>query len=119
VEEFAALLSELTYISDHPKHQWKRREAALLLVSIFVEDIAMYMTRNMEQFNMLSMFCPQLLKADFKEYRKQFPSLVSCLIGRQLQACVAVCDSIQKWRPEAKEFFTNVLDMATTALAQE
>ena len=45
-EEFKALLEELIYISTHPKNVWKRREVAILMISAFVEDVSMYMTRN-------------------------------------------------------------------------
>jgi hypothetical protein len=54
-------LEEATYISDHPKSPLKRREAALLLLSMFVEDISMFMVRNIEQFDLIPMFCPEIL----------------------------------------------------------
>lgn len=41
------------------------------------------------------------------------------MIGRQLQACAAICDSVPKWRPEAKKFFQQVLDLAVKALREE
>jgi hypothetical protein len=46
--EFKALLEEATYVSDHPKSPIKRREAGLLLLSMFVEDISMFMVRHIE-----------------------------------------------------------------------
>lgn len=37
--EFQALLQEHIYMSEHPKHVWKRREVGLLLLGVFLEDV--------------------------------------------------------------------------------
>jgi hypothetical protein len=58
----------------------------------------MFMVRNVEQYDLISMFCPEVLKQDFLNLKTKFPSLVSKLVGRQLASCVAVCDSIPKWK---------------------
>ena len=44
--EFKELLEELAYVSNHPKDQWKRREIAIVISGVFMEDISMYMIRN-------------------------------------------------------------------------
>jgi hypothetical protein len=33
-------------MSKHPKHPWKRREVGMLLISVFAEDISMYILRS-------------------------------------------------------------------------
>ena len=44
--EFQALLRELAYVSSHPNNDWKRREVAVLLACVFMEDISMFLIRN-------------------------------------------------------------------------
>ena len=83
---------------------------------MFIEDISMYMVKNVEKFDLVSMFCHQILASEFKANRKKFPALVSSLVGRQLSACVAICDSIPKWKPEGKQFFSDVMDISIVAL---
>lgn len=46
MQEFQALLTELAYVSDHPNNDWKRRESAILLAGVFIEDISMYLIRH-------------------------------------------------------------------------
>jgi len=45
-KEFKELLEELAYVSKHPKDQWKRREIAIVISGVFMEDISMYMIRH-------------------------------------------------------------------------
>ena len=45
-KEFKALLSELVYISKHPKNGWKRREGAILLIGTFIKDVSAFLIRN-------------------------------------------------------------------------
>ena len=45
-QEFKALLSELVFISKHPKNEWKRRESAILLLGTFIKDVSAYLIRN-------------------------------------------------------------------------
>lgn len=45
-KEFKELLEELAYVSNHPKDQWKRREIAIVISGVFMEDISMYMIRH-------------------------------------------------------------------------
>ena len=58
--EFKKFLEELVYISKHPKNIWKRREVAILLIGIFVEDISMYMIRH-PHFNLLETIFTEIL----------------------------------------------------------
>jgi len=44
--EFKALLTELVYISKHPKNTWKRREVAILLITTFIKDVSAFLIRN-------------------------------------------------------------------------
>jgi len=46
MQDFQAMLQELTYVSSHHKNDWKRRETAILLAGVFIEDISMFMIRN-------------------------------------------------------------------------
>ena len=40
------MLNEMAYVSQHPKHAWKRREVGMLLIGQFADDISMYAVRN-------------------------------------------------------------------------
>jgi hypothetical protein len=79
----------------------------------------MYMIKNVDNFDLITMFCPEILNDNFRADYKKFPSLISAIIGRQLGACVSICESIPKWKPEGKEFFKAVMDKAILALQQE
>ena len=39
-------LDEYSYISDNTKHQWKRKDVAILLIGLFTEDIQMFCLKN-------------------------------------------------------------------------
>lgn len=45
-KEFKALLTELVYISKEPTNAWKRREAAILIITTFIKDISAFLIRN-------------------------------------------------------------------------
>ena len=45
-QEFKALLSELVFISKHPKNEWKRKESAILLLGTFIKDVSAFLIRN-------------------------------------------------------------------------
>ena len=64
--EFKALLQELIYISPHPLNEWKKREVGILLISSFVEDISMYMTRNPD-YEMLQKIFDELHVTKFNQ----------------------------------------------------
>lgn len=42
----------------------------------------MFMIKNVEKYDLITMFCPEILDDSFKADKKRFPSLVSALIGR-------------------------------------
>ena len=46
----------MIYISPHPKNNWKKREVGILIISSFVEDISMYMTRNPDYDMLMKVF---------------------------------------------------------------
>ena len=72
----------------------------------------MYMIKNVDKYDLVTLFCPEILNDSFKADQKKYPSLVSALVGRQLGACVAICESIPKWKPEGKQFFSDVMDVS-------
>jgi len=74
------LLQELTYVSSHPKNDFKRREVAILLAGVFTEDISMYMIRN-PKYDAQTVIFDELLNTEFKQVPK---SLRVMLIGRSL-----------------------------------
>jgi hypothetical protein len=48
------MLQELVYVSQHKKHQAKRREVGMLLIGQFADDISMYAMRN-EKFYLMTL----------------------------------------------------------------
>jgi hypothetical protein len=54
--EFKALLSEMIYVSSHPKNKGKRYEVAILILLTFTEDISHYMTRNPDYATLMKVF---------------------------------------------------------------
>jgi len=51
---------EFTYISSNANHEWKRKDVALLLLGIFIEDIQMFCIRN-PKYN-LNRFIEEIIK---------------------------------------------------------
>ena len=62
------------------KLNWKRRELAILLACVFIEDISMYMIRN-PKYDAQTIIFDEFLKTDFKQAPK---SLSLLLVGRSL-----------------------------------
>lgn len=53
-QDFQKMLQELVYVSQHKKHQAKRREVGMLLIGQFADDISMYAIRN-EKFYLMTL----------------------------------------------------------------
>jgi len=69
---------EFEYTSQHPQHQFKRREVALYLLGSFSEDISMFRVRNPE-YNFKALVNEALTEGDYEAAR-----IKSYLKGRVL-----------------------------------
>lgn len=86
--EFKNLLTELVYISKDPTNAWKRREAAILIITTFIKDISAFLIRN-PYYDLLQTMFDEVILADFS---KSPLTLKSLLTGRALQCSTSIID---------------------------
>jgi hypothetical protein len=111
-EEFKAMLQELTYVSSHHKNEWKRRETAILLSSVFIEDISMFMIRN-PKYDVQTLIFDELLKtANCKSAPKVLQGL---LVGRAIQCALLSSELVRMHEERGVQYSEKVLGFTIAA----
>jgi hypothetical protein len=77
-------LDEKVYMSAQQNHPWKRKDIAMILFGLFIEDVQMYVLRNPELD--LTDMIKQIVEIDFKASG----NMRSYLVGRALW-CASTC----------------------------
>ena len=114
-QEFRALLRELVYVSKHPNIDWKRREAAILLLGTFIKDVSAFLIRN-PRYDQLQNLFDEVICTNFSAAPKILKSLLS---GRVLQCVTLImdCDIIPRG-DQGDTFKQRVMNFALEQLGQ-
>lgn len=78
------ILTTSIYLSQNKQHSWKRKDVAMILVGLFIEDIQMFTIRNPDE-NLVTLISA-MVKLDFDKSG----SMSSYLKGRSLW-CASTC----------------------------
>lgn len=66
-------LKEFTYYSNHKLHMWKRKDVAMILLGLFIEDVAMFLVRNPKIS--LTQLIEEIINTNFTESLQMSPYL--------------------------------------------
>lgn len=101
-------------MSQHPKHQWKRREVGMLLIGQFADDISMYAIRN-EKFYLMTLV-GNILQPELPQTPKITKNLRSLLMGRMFATCHLIADLMNVHEKETQLYMNKVIAAAFYSL---
>lgn len=108
--EINADFCKFSYTSANKNHSWKKRDVAMILLGIFIEDIQMYCMRN-PSFN-LTEFIDEIVSIDFKESAQ----IKTYLKGRTLWCASTCSESLIFPDEKTNNLKSFILDMAIESL---
>ena len=97
------------YVSQHPKHSWKRREVGMLLIGQFADDISMYAMRN-DKFYLMTLV-NNILSPELPE-GKISKNLKSLLTGRMFATCYLIADLMNVHEKESVVYMNKIVAAA-------